>query len=222
MADYLHPYKKSLGTSGMQQNAIWLRNYLQPRGWSMQAIAACLGNWESECTLNPNRPQRNGFPDQTGGGFGIAQWTPWGKKYGSWCKAQGIGLAANDNNPAGRFEPQIEYHDYECRYGVNGGKTWYASHGYSYSWDQFKRATDNPATMAVAYYWQYERSAAGDPGTRPNQALAWYNYLTGQSYSPIPSTVYNRPFLGTSSRIGNIKLLYLFLLILLLGGGRRK
>ena len=81
--DYYAPYKKVLSQSQMEVNAVWLRNYLQNRGWSLNAIAAALGNWESECTLNPNRPQRADFPNSSGGGFGLPQWTPWKKKYGA-------------------------------------------------------------------------------------------------------------------------------------------
>ena len=225
MADpYYHPYRKALSSAQMQVNAAYIRDYLQPRGWTLNAIAACLGNWQSECTLNPNRPQRAGYPADTKGGFGLAQWTSWGRKYGAWCKAQGIGNVANDNNPAGRIEPQIAYHDWECTNGINGGKTWFASHGYSYSWEAFKRSTDNPATLATAYYWQYERSAAKNPGSRPNNAVAWYNYLLGQPYNPVSSQSYQeKPFFQQSCLGGAMswQLIIMILILLLLGGNRK-
>ena len=82
MADYYCQYKKRLTSEEMQVNAKWIYSYLRSKGWSVNAICACLGNWESECTLNPNRPQHSGFPTDTTGGFGLAQWTPWFKKYG--------------------------------------------------------------------------------------------------------------------------------------------
>ena len=84
MADYYCQYKKRLTSEEMQVNAKWIYSYLRSKGWSVNAICACLGNWESECTLNPNRPQHSGFPTDTTGGFGLAQWTPWLKKYGKW------------------------------------------------------------------------------------------------------------------------------------------
>lgn len=216
MADeYYHPYRKALNQSQMETNAIWIYNYLTPRGWTLNAIAACLGNWQNECTLNPNRPQRARFPRETGGGFGLAQWTGWYKKYGVWCKSQGIGIVANDNNPSGMIEPQIAFHDYDCKYGVNGKKTWYNNRGYHYSWEEFKRSTDNPATLAAAYYWQYERSAANDPTTRPQQAINWYNFLSNQSYQPIESKTYQlNPFMRLQSQYGNFSLYILYLLIM--------
>lgn len=220
--DYYAPYKRGLTTQQMQVNAVWLRNYLQNQGWSLNAIAAALGNWESECGLNPNRPQRSNYPNDGTGGFGLPQWTPWKKKYGAWCTAQGIGQQPNDYNPAGRFEPQIAYHEYECKNGYNGGKTWFAKKGYNYSWENWKRSTDNPQTLAVAYYWQYERSGAQNPGSRPQNALKWYNYLSGQPYTPISGGSYSQnPGMQQGFKIGNLRFLYLYLLIMLiLRGGK--
>lgn len=222
MADYYCQFRKVLSPAEMRVNAVWIRNYLQRQGWSLNAICACLGNWESECTLNPNRPQRKNFPATTTGGFGLAQWTPWYKKYGTWCKSQGIGIQNNDGNPAGRIEPQIAYHEYECKYGLNGKKTWYNNKGYNYSWENFKRSTDNVATLATAYYWQYERSAAGAVGSRPRQAIAWYNYLSGQPYNPISPAGYNsKPTLQTPFSFGNMRLLYIYLLIMMILGKKK-
>lgn len=220
--DYYHPYKKALSTAQMQTNAVYFRNYLQNQGWSLNAIAAVLGNWQSECTLNPNRPQKSTFPSTTGGGFGLPQWTPWGKKYGAWCRANNIAIMARDDNPSGEFEPQIAYHDYECTQGYNGGRTWFNNHGYHYSWAQFKVSTDAPETLAAAYYWQYERSAAHDPGSRPSQARTWYTYLSGQAYNPVAGVGFNNPFLPTQANIGNFRTWLILLIIMLLMGGKRK
>lgn len=221
MPNYYNPYRRALNNEQMQVNAKFIYDYLRSQGWTLNAIAACLGNWESECTLNPNRPQKSGYPSTTTGGFGLAQWTPWYKKYGTWCKAQGIGNVANDHNPAGRIEPQIAYHDYECTHGLNGKKTWYANRGYNYSWSQFKVSTDSPETLATAYYWQYERSAANNPGSRPSNARKWYNYLSGQAYNPItPNTYQTNPFFTMGTPFGTMRLLILYLLIMHLLGKR--
>ena len=218
---YYHPYKKALSQSQMETNAIWIGDYLQPQGWSLNAIAACLGNWQSECTLNPNRPQRSTYPTSTGGGFGLPQWTPWFKKYGKWAESNGLYGSASDNNPQGRMEPQLAYHDYECQHGVDGKKTWYNNRGYSYTWSSFKTSTASPEELARAYYWQYERSGANDPGTRPSQARAWYNFLLGQAYNPAGTIGYNNGTIRTSSIIGNMRLLYLYILLMILFGKRK-
>lgn len=184
MASYLNPYNTPLGSEDMKTNAKFLASYLLAQGWTMHAICGALGNWESECKLNPNDPQTDasGFPSSSSsraGGFGLAQWTPCGGKILTYCENKGLTPTASDDNPAGTIEIQIEYHEWECINGYNGGKTWYSNHGYSYSWADYKASTDDPSELATAYYWQYERSASGSPGTRPAQATAWYEYLTG-------------------------------------------
>ena len=42
-----------LSLSEQQTNATYIRNYLQPDGWTLNAIAAMLGNMETESTINP-------------------------------------------------------------------------------------------------------------------------------------------------------------------------
>lgn len=167
------PYRKALSQTQMEENAREIWAFLSLAGWSDEAAAACLGNWQAECTLNPNWPQNADFPLKRTGGFGLPQWTPWGSKYGAWCEKNGIAIRAGDDNPAGQLAPQMEYHDYECLNGIAKGKTWYANKGYSYAWEAFKKSRDDVEELARAYYWQYERSASRDPGSRPAKARAW-------------------------------------------------
>lgn len=191
MAGYVNPYNTPLGEDDMKTNASFLASYLLAQGWTMQAICGALGNWQSECTLNTNDPQfashypnggrvnAEGEPDD--GGFGLPQWTPYTNKIHWYCQQKGITPTASDDNPAADYQLQIEYHEYECKYGLKGtgAATWYSNHGYSYTWEEYKKSTDDPGELARAYYWQYERSYAANPATRPNQAIAWYEYLTG-------------------------------------------
>lgn len=198
---YITTFEKNLTTDEMKQNATYFKGVMQSRGWSINAIAAAFGNWQSECRLNTNNPEKSGYPSYHGGGFGLPQWTPWYRKYGRWCEENNIQNIANDNNPAADVNNQLDYHDYECKYGdvhnpdKPGGATWYSYQRgdirYSYSWDGFKRATDDVAYMARAYYWQYERSNGGTDESadrRANQAVEWYKYLTGSSPDPEPPT----------------------------------
>lgn len=194
---YITTFEKNLTTDEMKQNATYFKGVMQSRGWSINAIAAAFGNWQSECRLNTNNPEKSGYPSYHGGGFGLPQWTPWYRKYGRWCEENNIQNIANDNNPAADINKQLDYHDYECKYGdvhnpdKPGGATWYSYQRgdirYSYSWDGFKRATDDVAYMARAYYWQYERSNGGTDESadrRAKQAVEWYKYLTGSSPDP--------------------------------------
>lgn len=194
---YNTPFNKNLTNAQMQENAKYLAQLMTNRGWSLNAICAVLGNWQSECRLNPNDPEYSGYPSNSGGGFGLPQWTPWYRKYGVWCKNNGIANIATDDNPAADFTNQLNYHDYECINGyitANGqnSPTWLNRGGYSYTWSAFKIATDDVQEMAKAYYWQYERSGAGTPGNRPAQALAWYQFLQGTTPDPDPQPGYQQ------------------------------
>lgn len=149
-----------------------------PYSWSLNAICAALGNWEVETLLNPNYPQSANFPTAQTGGFGMPHWTPWYNKFGMWARINyGLVASATDDNPLADFALQMEYHEYECINGYNGGKTWYNNKGYSYSWENWKHSTDDVETLASAYYYQYERSGAGIPGTRPDKAKKWWDYF---------------------------------------------
>lgn len=194
MAELLTPYNTPLSQAQMEVNAPIIASYLLSKGWTMQAICGALGNWESECKLNPNDPQTDaaGFPSSASsrsGGFGFAQWTPCGSKILWYCEQKGLTPTQGDNNPAADLALQIEYHEYECTQGYQGtgSKTWFSNKGYSYTWEEYKQSTDDPAELARAYYWQYERSAAGTPGPRPAQAVAWYEFLTGIDLPDVPT-----------------------------------
>lgn len=159
----------------------------EPHRWSLNAICAALGNWEVETLLNPNYPQYSSFPESGEGGFGMPHWTPWWYKIGQWAYDRyGIEATATDDNPLADFALQMEYHEYECIYGVDGGATWYSNHGYSYEWNEWKRSTDDVQELAAAYYYQYERSGSGAPGDRPRYAQKWWEYFQEH---PIPGSL---------------------------------
>ena len=76
-SSYLHPYKRGLTAPQMEINALVIGTYLRSIGWSFNAMAAALGNWEAECKLNPNLPTNKKFPANQTGAFGLPQWNPW-------------------------------------------------------------------------------------------------------------------------------------------------
>ena len=179
---YIQTYRYAVSTNEADaiRNCRWFAWFLlrKPYQWSLQAICAALGNWEVETHLNPNYPQSADFPTAQKGGFGMPQWTPWYDKFGIWVRINyGLVASATDDNPLADFGLQMEYHEYECVNGYNGGKTWYNNGGYSYTWEEWKHSTDDVETLANAYYYQYERSGAGNPGTRPEKAKKWWNYF---------------------------------------------
>lgn len=173
-------YNVSANEADAITNCRWFAWFLlqKPYSWSLNAICAALGNWEVETYLNPNYPQSKNFPEAQMGGFGMPHWTPWYGKIGSWAlNNYGLVASATNHNPLADFALQMEYHEYECVNGYNGGKTWYNNKGYSYSWEEWKHSTDDVETLASAYYYQYERSGAGTPGNRPDLARKWWDYF---------------------------------------------
>lgn len=195
---YHTPFGKGLTQSQMEDNAKYFANIMRSRGWSDNAIAAAFGNWQSECRLNTNYPEKKNdqpeqYPVAKSPGFGLPQWTPWYYKYGKWCELNNIQNVTTDDNPAADIYHQLDYHDYECinGYTTASGKhspTWLNRGGYSYTWENFKKSTDNVNELAQAYYWQYERSDAQSVGKRGEQAIKWYNFLQGVSPDPDPPT----------------------------------
>lgn len=142
------------------------------KGWTLVAIAGALGNYESECTLNPALIERKYTDPDTGGGIGLPQWTP-NKKWRAWCDARDLPYN------------EIDTFAYATAYEMSGTKPeigageWIAYWKYTYyQYSQLEYSETNTASRAATiYYTNYERSAAQDPGTRPEQAEKWYEFL---------------------------------------------
>lgn len=185
MANYINTLNKKLTTAEMQTNALFVRDYLVAKGWSVNAVAGLLGNWEAESRINPNVYEGYYVHSSDIGnyGYGLSQWTPWLGKAG-YETAESQRHYHGTNNPTfGRWcldngrdkalmETQLDYVDT----GLGGYRL---ADGYPESYAQFKVSTKGADYLAQLYYVNYERSAAGQWGDRPKYALAWYQYLIG-------------------------------------------
>lgn len=158
--------------------------------------------WDSA----PGRTGTAPNPTTTWYGFGLFQVTPWyagpgTKRYnpytlGNWALGKGytanyancgtIGgmdvqldwlveaAATHFNNPADNNRDQAKWYQ-DSRAPFNAPTP--AIYGTS---------TESPERCAETFYWNLERSGSLDPGSRPQKARAWYEFLGG--YTPDPPT----------------------------------
>ena len=102
----------ALTVAQKESNAIYIKNYLTEKGWSLEAICALLGNMEHESGINPALWQHF---NQTGNGhgYGLVQWTP--NKYVPERYLEWMGLNATMANELAQKDPkklmdtQLEY-----------------------------------------------------------------------------------------------------------------
>ena len=162
-----------LTQSEMEVNARFIFYYLYPRGWSLNAIAAMLANFEAESTMNPGlmeglytNPQN--FYDKYGyyPGYGLAQWTPY-TKYTNWCNARGL-VADNLETALKRIEWEYE-----------NGEQFYSTSSYPISWKAFKTSERDVEWLSYAWMYNYERPASLNQPWRKSDAHKWYKFICG-------------------------------------------
>ena len=159
-----------LSKSEMENNASIIYNTLKGRGWSTNAIAAILGNMESESTINPGVWENLDSSDISGG-FGLVQWTP-STNYTNWANAKGYEIT----NGAG----QLEWIDEQT---IPKGQ-WISTTAYPLSFSEFKTSTQTPEYLASAFLKNFERAGVEVEAERRSQARTWYNYITNGNTEP--------------------------------------
>ena len=183
MAEYVSVVSRALTQSEMETNATYIYNYLGARGWTMNAIAGILGNFQAESTINPGRYQGD---TPSGSGWGLAQWTP-SNKYTSWCEERGLEWSS--------MEAALERILYEVDNGIQFGST----SEFPMTFKEFTQSEETPGKLAQVFVRNYERPASvlyGYPEgetyaqhltdkantyrKRANLANTWYEYLSGQ------------------------------------------
>lgn len=163
-----------LSLSEKQINATYIRNYLQPDGWTLNAIAAMLGNMETESTINPGTWE-NLLPYGTDAdklGCGLVGWTP-STKYTSWC--------AERNYIWYDMPPALERLKWELANGVQ----FYPSEQYPMTFQEFKVSELDPYYLALVFLANYEKPLDPNQPQRGTQAEYWFQYLTGQPWQPV-------------------------------------
>lgn len=192
--EYYNPYNGNLTTEQRQTNAMHICYNLMRYGFTLNAIAGMLGNFEAESYLNPNiveideRQNRDRYPGLGNYGYGLAQWTPWwglegstvtqrenyhgnGKPtYGQWAMDRGYTFNRVDGGTGGEMYPQLLY----LSEGQGGYNT---SSYYNVTFEQYKNTTVDGAEAARIWYRNYERSRADSYGNRPTLGQKWYDFL---------------------------------------------
>lgn len=153
----------------MQINATYIYWYLSSRGWTLNAIAGMLGNFQTESTINPGLWQNMAV--NVGPAFGLAQWDPY-TKYTNWCANNGLDPADMDSALM-RIEWELE----------NGGQ-YDPTPGYPETFAEFKVSTKDPYYLGMAFLLNYERPANQNQPARGEQAEYWYTYLSGININP--------------------------------------
>lgn len=157
----------------METNARYIYQYLSARGWSDNAIAGMLGNFQTESGINPGIWQSLDEGNTTGG-YGLVQWTP-AVNYLEWCK--------NENIDPSEMDSALQRIEYELKEGLQ----YYPTSAYPETFKEFKVSTKSPYYLALAFLKNYERPANQDQTYRGTQALEWYNFITGTSFDDVPS-----------------------------------
>lgn len=164
-----------LSRSEMEGNAEFLASVFLSDGWSLNAIAAMLGNMQSESTINPGIYE--GLDDTSStNGFGLVQWTP-NTKYKTWADENGYGSDYGD----------IVAQTIRIQYEVDNGLQWISTDEYPLSFKEFTTSTESPEYLAQAFLYNYERPANLDQPARSTQAREWLEYIQ-QSNPDTPST----------------------------------
>lgn len=158
-----------LSREEMTANAKYIYGYLKPRGWSINAICAMLGNMETESTINPSIWQ-NLDAGNLSLGYGLVQWTP-ATKFIEWCAVNSLGIE-HINSALARIE-----------WEVANGEQWIKTDEFPFSFNDFKVSSADISTLANAFLRNYERPAEQTQPARAAQALAWYEVLKGESGS---------------------------------------
>lgn len=166
----------ALKKSYQELNALYIAIAAIVEGdWTVNAIAAILGNMQAESTINPGRWQS----DSVGwmeGGYSLVQWTP-ATKYIKWC-------SNNAYSDPSEMDAALARIFYEVRNNLQ----WIGVGQWSnMSFKEFTQSNDTPENLAKAFLLCYERPANQSTSVqnyRASLARNWYNYIKGISPDP--------------------------------------
>lgn len=183
--DWIHG-NFALDLSQMRNNAQLVKAYLQPKGWTINAIAGLLGNMQKESWINPGVWQNlnSTNPDL---GYGLVQWTP-STKITVWLENNGYDL--EDGNG------QLRWIDEE----TTAQGQWNMSSAYPITFQEFKQSTESAEYLAYAFMYNFEQPGDLNQPERKENAKYWFDYLEGDAPTPFPPKPHPTPGQVASNR----------------------
>lgn len=200
---FYYAYFEYLTQEQKEVNAAYITDKFRGYGWSDPAIAAMLGNFESESQMNPalwegrTDHRANGTQRK---GFSLAQWTPWAK-YINWCEWKGYPEYHMDS-ACERI--RLEFVDPSAiPYEYSEGGQYYPTDEFPMTRSEFVVSTMDAGELAKIFVRNYERPASvlkSDDETQEEHEAAkakayaqraangrkWYAFITGGEMPPTP------------------------------------
>lgn len=141
------------------ENARFILQFFRDKGWTDEAIAGMIGNIHAESGIVADIDERSG-----GGGYGIVQWTP-KSKIVDWAKGKGL-----DHR-------KLTVQCMRIQWELENGYQFYSTTSYPMNFREFTRSTKDPAYLAMAFLYNYERPFSLNQPGRGQLALAWFEKL---------------------------------------------
>lgn len=182
MADY-YTGNYPLTEEQMHVNALYITYQLingsyDPIKWTYEAVAALLGNTQSESRHNPGAWQDYTIDyDDPYKGYGLTQWTP-ARKFIEWAEDRKYDIKSMSAALERLYYERISQSQY------------YPTEQYPETFKEFIQSKKDPYYLAGAFLYNYERPQTPDPDTRGKQALYWYQYITGNVYRKKSNWIY--------------------------------
>lgn len=154
----------------MKNNALLIARIFLRKKWSLQAIAAMLGNMQVESTINPLIWQDLNNSDPSGG-FGLVQWTP-SSNVTDWLYENLYDVTNADEAGIGECN--------RIQYELENGLQWIITDEFPMSFEEFSKSKATPTYLANAFLYNYERPAELDQPARGVNAEYWYGFLMTQ------------------------------------------
>lgn len=186
----------NISVEDMKPNARYIYQYLRNEGWTLNAIAAILGNMQVESKMSPwiwqgtiegsiiNDDETHTLNIAVLGssepGYGLVQWTPY-YKYTNWCVVNNLDYW------------DIDSQLYRICWEVSNNEQWIVntSKGYDITFKEFIVSNEDTYWLAGAFAFCYERPGSST-GTaeqqanlkieRGNNAKYWYDYLSNFNF----------------------------------------